>query len=59
MRKWIPPTKFCAFPSFGYWELNGKPVSSKVAKYGLRVGVVWRRSKHWEDSLDDTPRHSP
>jgi len=30
-RIYHPPTKFCAFPSMGYWEIDGKPVSSREA----------------------------
>lgn len=45
MKKWIPPTKFCALPAFEYWELNGKPVSAREAEYGLKEGAVLKKTE--------------
>lgn len=33
---------FNVMPAFGYWELNGKPVSAKAADYGLAPGAEWK-----------------
>ena len=43
--KYIAPTKFCSFPSIGYWELNGHPVSSQEAEYGKKKGAIWKKSE--------------
>lgn len=32
---------FVVFPAFGYWEIDGKPVSSKEADYGLNPKAKW------------------
>ena len=34
------------FPSLGHWEIDGKPVSSEEAEYGLNPDAVWVRH-HW------------
>ena len=44
-KKYIPPTKFCVLPAFDDWELNGKPVSSREAKYGLKEGVFLKKTE--------------
>tara|TARA_Y100000034_G_scaffold68621_1_gene82823 strand:- start:664 stop:1011 length:348 start_codon:yes stop_codon:yes gene_type:complete len=31
VKKYHPPTKFCVFPSMGYWAIDGNPVSSREA----------------------------
>ena len=33
---------FCVFPALGYWEIDGKPVSSKEAEYGLNPRAIWK-----------------
>ena len=43
--KYHPPTKFCVFSAMGYWELNGRPVSSERARYGSAPGAVWKESE--------------
>ena len=32
---------FVVFPSLGYWEIDGKPVSPKEAQYGLHPKAKW------------------
>ena len=34
--------RFVIFPSFGYWEIDGKPVSSEEAQAGLHPRAIWR-----------------
>ena len=41
--KYIPPTKFCVFPSMGYWEVDGKPVSWEDAKNN--PNRIWKQSE--------------
>ena len=43
--KYIPPIKFCVFPSMGYWALNGKPISAREAQHGAAPGVTWESSE--------------
>jgi len=31
---------FVVFPSFTYWEIDGKPVSSREADYGLNPKAI-------------------
>ncbi len=35
--KYVYPTMFCAFPALWYWELDGKPVSERVANESGRA----------------------
>jgi len=39
------PLPFCAFPAMGYWEIDGKPVSSKEAQSGLHPRAIWRETE--------------
>lgn len=43
--KYIEPDLFCVFPAMGYWEIDGKPVSSREARYGLHPRAVWKESE--------------
>ncbi|KKL97298.1 hypothetical protein LCGC14_1835900 [marine sediment metagenome] len=43
--KYVPPKKFCAFPAMGYWEIDGKSVSSAEAEYGGHPRAIWRESE--------------
>ena len=43
-----PPTRFCAFPSLGYWEVDGKPVSSREA---LEREALCDRGSHLARSI--------
>lgn len=36
---------FIVFPALGYWEIDGKPVSSKEAQYGLHPDAVWKETE--------------
>ena len=36
---------FCVFPALGYWEIDGKPVSSLKANYGANPKAVWRETE--------------
>ena len=37
---------FCVFPAMGYWEIDGKPVSSREVRSGLHPLVKWIRIDH-------------
>lgn len=52
MMRYIPPKKFCALPAMTYWEIDGKPVSSREAEYDGHPRAVLKESeisKHLED----------
>lgn len=52
--RFIPPTKFCCFPALTYWEIDGKPVSSREAEYGAHPRAVLKEteiSKHYSDYI--------
>ena len=36
---------FVVFPAFGYWEIDGSPVSSKEAMYGAHPHTIWRETE--------------
>jgi len=42
---YVPPTEFCVCPSMGYWEIDGKSVSSTEADCGLNPQAVWKESE--------------
>ncbi len=35
---------FNVFPAMGYWEIEGKPVSSRAAEYGAHPKAVWKQT---------------
>ena len=37
--------KFVVFPALGYWEIDGKPVSSKEAQFGAHPRAIWRETE--------------
>lgn len=41
-RKTTGAEDFVVFPALGYWEIDGKPVSSREAKCGLHPRAVWK-----------------
>ena len=45
MKKIEQHQPFCVFPSMGYWELDGKPVSGKMVRYGLEPGAIWKQTE--------------
>ena len=46
---------FNVFPALGYWEIDGKPVSSKEAEHGLHPRAVWKETQYSEGLGDEIP----
>lgn len=48
---------FVAFPALGYWEIDGKAVSSEKAQWGLNSDAVWKPTEI-SKNLNDRISHS-
>lgn len=46
MLKLFEERGICIFPAMGYWEIDGKPVSSREAEAGAHPDTKWIRIDH-------------
>ncbi len=46
MPKIMEEDRICIFPTMGYWEIDGRPVSSREAHSGLHPLAKWIRISH-------------